>query len=233
VKGGSSVSCIHENTKIIIDHAFEYSKLTSIVIPDSVVSIGDLAFYNCSSLTSVHIGKNVTTVGRMAFYGCNSLTSITLPQVYGGYLGYIFGAGSYSENSSYVPSSLKTVTITASRAISSYAFYNCYLQDVIMLEGLERIRTRAFNFSGVGNLVLPEGLNHIADYAFEVCGLSSIDLPASVEYIGEYAFKNCSSLTKITYRGTVAQWKSISKALSWKYDAPVKEIICSDGTVTL
>ena len=42
-------------------------------IPESVTTIGDLAFYNCTSLTSVTIGDSVTTIGEGAFYGCTSL----------------------------------------------------------------------------------------------------------------------------------------------------------------
>lgn len=45
------------------------------IIPDSVMSIGDLAFYNCSGLTSVTIGNGVTSIGKYAFEDCSGLTS--------------------------------------------------------------------------------------------------------------------------------------------------------------
>ena len=48
-------------------------------IPNSVTSIGDYAFYNCSSLTSVTIPNSVTSIGSYAFSGCSGLTSITIP----------------------------------------------------------------------------------------------------------------------------------------------------------
>ncbi|MDE7083442.1 MAG: leucine-rich repeat domain-containing protein [Clostridia bacterium] len=47
------------------------------IIPDSVTSIGDFAFYDCSSLTKVTIGNSVNNIGYYAFRGCSSLTSIT------------------------------------------------------------------------------------------------------------------------------------------------------------
>ena len=49
------------------------------IIPNSVTSIGEVAFYECSGLTSVTIGNSVTSIGRSAFAGCSGLTSITIP----------------------------------------------------------------------------------------------------------------------------------------------------------
>ena len=52
---------------------------TSYTIPNSVTSIGDCAFRNCTSLTSVTIPDSVTSIGYFAFEGCTSLTSVTIP----------------------------------------------------------------------------------------------------------------------------------------------------------
>ena len=53
-------------------------KIKEITILDSVTSIGDYAFCNCTSLESVTIPESVTHIGSMAFYACNSLTDIYL-----------------------------------------------------------------------------------------------------------------------------------------------------------
>ena len=54
------------------------NSLTSINIPDSVTSIGGYAFYGCSGLTSIDIPHSVTSIGSYAFNGCSALTSMTI-----------------------------------------------------------------------------------------------------------------------------------------------------------
>ena len=61
-------------------YAFEgRDNLISIIIPDSVISIGTYAFQNCSNLTSINIPNGVTSIQENTFTGCSSLTEITIP----------------------------------------------------------------------------------------------------------------------------------------------------------
>ena len=53
--------------------------MTSVTIGNSVTSIGDCAFFDCTALTSVTIGNSVTSIGVGAFYNCPSLTSVIIP----------------------------------------------------------------------------------------------------------------------------------------------------------
>ena len=60
---------------------------TSVTIPNSVTSIGDYAFMDCTGLTSITIGSSVTSIDRGAFRGCDNLTSVTVkaktpPRIY-------------------------------------------------------------------------------------------------------------------------------------------------------
>ena len=48
-------------------------------IPNSVTSIADYAFFNCSGLTSVTIPNSVTSIGDDAFALCTNLTAVTIP----------------------------------------------------------------------------------------------------------------------------------------------------------
>ena len=155
-------------------------------------------YQNCfkdnTSITSIIIPSGVTSIGKSAFSGCSALATLTIPFVGGSstsndYLGYIFGASSYSNNSSYVPSSLKTIVVTNGSSIPSYAFYGC---------------------SGLTSITIPSSVTSIPSYAFNGCsGLTSITIPSSVTSIGSYAFNNCSGLTRVNI-SDLASWFKIT-----------------------
>lgn len=54
-------------------------KLTSIILPENTISIGEECFWNCLQLTSISIPADVTDIKNWAFDQCQSLTSIQLP----------------------------------------------------------------------------------------------------------------------------------------------------------
>ena len=64
--------------------------LTSVIIPDSVTSIGGYAFYNCWQLTSLTLSSSLTSIGDWAFYYCYNLTSVTIPDSVTTIGGYAF-----------------------------------------------------------------------------------------------------------------------------------------------
>lgn len=72
---------IKNNVRLIAAGAFSgNTRITSVVLPDSVQAIEDYTFSNCSNLVSVTIPNGVTRIGEGVFNGCGSLTSITLPK---------------------------------------------------------------------------------------------------------------------------------------------------------
>ena len=77
---GCKNTTIPNSVTSIGEYAFsDCSGLTSVTIPNSVTSIGEYAFSDCSGLTSVTIPNSVTSIGRYAFYDCSGLTSVTIP----------------------------------------------------------------------------------------------------------------------------------------------------------
>ena len=74
------VYTIKNNTKTIANNAFETCyHLTSVIMPDSLIHIGDDAFNFCTSLTSVTMGVNLISIGESAFQYCSRLSNITIP----------------------------------------------------------------------------------------------------------------------------------------------------------
>ena len=72
------VNGYHLITKIGNEAFRSCTELTSITIPDNVMSIGNYAFHNCRSLTNITIPDSVTSIGSDAFSYCSSLTSATI-----------------------------------------------------------------------------------------------------------------------------------------------------------
>lgn len=70
---------LEAGTKCIVDDAFsDCTGLVSIIVPDSVISVGNYAFAGCTGLTSITIGNGVIRIGEEAFCECTSLTSVTI-----------------------------------------------------------------------------------------------------------------------------------------------------------
>lgn len=96
--------------------AFPNSAVTSVTIPDSVTSIPDAAFVNCSQLTNISIPNSVTYIGFSAFSSCTSLKSITLPS----------SLRTIQSSAFYNCGNLETIRIPVSVTfIGNYAFAGC------------------------------------------------------------------------------------------------------------
>lgn len=101
------------------------SSLTTVIIGNSVASIGNYMFQNCSSLISITIPNSVTSIGNSAFAGCSGLISITIPN----------SVTSIEEDAFSRCSGLTSVTIGSGiKTIRSWAFALCpELTDVYCL----------------------------------------------------------------------------------------------------
>ena len=70
-----------EGVRTIGDRAFSECGLGSVILPDSLVGIGESAFERCSSLLSLTVPDGVREIGKRAFCGCSSLKTLNLPKV--------------------------------------------------------------------------------------------------------------------------------------------------------
>jgi len=161
------------------------NSVTSIIIPNSVTSIGDYAFYGCLSLNSVTIPNSVTNIGAYAFAG----DSIGIN-------------GSMQLSSIAIPDSVTN--------IGEKAFFRCTkLTNVIIGNGLTSIEAGAFySCSSLTSVTLPNSLKTIGLFdqfggspesgVFAYCrNLTSINIGNGVTTIGKNSFLGCSSLTSI------------------------------------
>ena len=184
---------IPNSVKSINNSAFyNCTKLKIINIPNSVTSIGNYAFYECSSLSSIVIPNSVTSIGNYAFSRCRSLSSITIPNS-------VTSIGNYAFSWC---SSLSSITIPNSvTSIGSYAFSRCNsLSSITIPNSVTSIVEGAFKeCSLLSSITIPNSVTSIGIEAFERCNsLSSITIPNSVTSIGEGAFAECRSLSSIT-----------------------------------
>ncbi len=191
---------------------------TDVAVPEKVggktiTVIAAYAFKDCTAIKKVVIPNTIIRIGASAFYGCTSLESITIPFVgvqkdgtTNTHFGYIFGASSYSDNGSRVPSSLKSVTITGGTRIGSSAFSGCTsLESITIPNSVTSIGDYAFSgCTGLESITIPNSVTSIGSYAFSGCtSLESITIPNSVTSINGYAFGGCTSLTSITIPNSV------------------------------
>ena len=187
---------IRKGTKVVCDRAFcDWRFLSNIT--DSVNSIGDGAFYNCSSLTNIVIPDGVTSIGDWAFNGCSDLVDIVIPDSVTSIGDYAFGECS-SLSSLVIPDSVTS--------IGNKAFLGCSsLKSLVLPDSVTSIGNEAFlGCSSLKSLVLPDSVTSIGNEAFLNCSsLNDIIIHDSVTSIGNNAFGCCKSLTNIAIPGSV------------------------------
>ena len=197
-------SVIIPNTVNSIDEfAFKgCSGLTSVIIPNSVTAIGECAFYECSGLTSVIIPNSVKVIGIYAFKGCSGLTSVIIPNS-------VEVIGNYAFEDC---SGLTSVTIPNSVvAIGELAFCRCSGLTKLVVdlenpsydsrEGCNAIIESSTNklIAGCKSTIIPKTVTTIGKSAFEGCsGLALVSIPSSVTTINIGAFSRCSDLVSFT-----------------------------------
>ena len=107
--------------------------ITKCIIPGSVTTICNYAFYKCKSLTSITIPDSITSIGNKAFSYCESLKEITIPDS-----ATRIGSSAFS-----YCKTLKEITIPDSvTSIGDMAFYGCTSLKEVVFKGktLEEVK---------------------------------------------------------------------------------------------
>ena len=165
------ISTIHIGDSVQrIPAYFSYGvdSLISITIPNSIDTIGEGAFQECSGLQSITLPDSLPVIANNTFKGCTSLDSIIIPNTISSIGNNAFENCS-SLDSIYIPNSVTN--------IGTAAFKGCTSLDSINL---------------------PNSITTIGNELFRDCSnLTSITIPGAVGSIGNYAFNNCSNLHNI------------------------------------
>ena len=171
----SGVYAIKQGTTVVCDKAFmesvwrpgnscfKFRSLKSIIIPNSVKSIGHYAFWGCASLKSITIPVGVVCIGCGAFGNCSSLTRIEIPNGVNGINSFTFN-GCGSLESVIIPDS---VTSNGNAAFQWCSSLIC--------------------------ITIPYSVTSIGDFAFGHCkSLVDVIIPNSVTNVGDNSFAACN-----------------------------------------
>lgn len=186
-------------------------KITSVIMPDSIVNIEDFAFSNCTSLINVVLSKNTKNLGHSAFAN-TAISNIDIPDSVTIIEDYAFEGCS------------KLKSITFGEGVTSvgwHAFGYCYnlesvkITDIsswcnITFDGTESsnplyyAKRMYLNNELLENLIIPSDVSCIKDRVFAYCtSLVNISIPSSVTSIGDYTFAYCTSLSSINIPDSV------------------------------
>ena len=181
----------------IYTEAFKNTAIKTVVIPNSITSIGENAFYGCTALSKIVIGNSVTSIGKSAFQYCERLKTIEIPNSVKTIDAYAF----------YACSVLETVIIGESVTdIRDRAFQNCEkLTSIKMPDSLTTVGRDCFKNCSDDLYIKYEYGKYVGDsenpyrVLVEITNqnMSTYNINENTKVIGYAVFKDCTRLASI------------------------------------
>lgn len=202
-KGGTDVvipSTVNGQTVTGIDNfVFSNKGLTSVSLPDTLLTIGRYSFDGNNSLTSISLPQSLQRIDDGAFRNCGLTGSLIIPDTVN-YLGsqaflnnqlvdVVIGKGIeriYSET--FAGNPITNLNLGQITQIGPSAFMNTSLDQLVIPSTVTYIADQAFMRAKINNLELSERLTYIGRNAFSQCQFQNLVLPDSVKTVEQYAF---------------------------------------------
>ena len=136
--------------------------MTSITIPNSVTSIGESTFYNCSSLTSITIPNSVTSIGECTFAYCENIENV---YCYAEEVPSTISDAFYNSNienaTLYVPAS----AIEAYKTTEPWSVFGT-IKAIEDADGMESAKERGIAIQSAGGFINISGLDNNEKVSF-------------------------------------------------------------------
>ena len=198
----------------IKEETFKNNKtIKRIILSNNITYVEKSAFYKCAGITSIKIPNSVISIGEYAFEGCNlkdvyyngtiedwcNISFKSNPMQYASHFYMLDENNEYKE----VTEIVIPETITKIGDCQFYGFNN--ITNITIPNSVEYIGIGAFNdCTSLTSIVIPASVTSIGIGAFSGCtSLTSIEIPNSVTNIGDVAFGGCTNLTNVEIPNSV------------------------------
>ena len=251
---------IYNADKTVI-YACDKTKTGKYVMPDTVTTINDMAFHECSfsevvvsenvseivyaafsysmELEKVVLPENLKAIGWAAFSECENLAEADLPS-----------GLEILESQAFSNTSVTSVTIPGTvEEVAYHAYYQSKVIELTLEEGIEYIGNGVFAGTQLKNVVIPNSVTHLGAYVFEDTPLESVTFGSGLDAIWRSTFEN-TKLTTVTIPENIAEIGAYAFANSTLeeaiiersdvyicegafYNCPLKEINLKEGVVAI
>ena len=186
----------------------ECTGLTSVVIPNSVQSMGRSVFEGCTGLTSITLSNTLNVIPQGTFFRCTSLSTFSIPnsvtEIGSSAFGFCSGLTSIELTNSIVK--VGRNAFMGCNSLNSPVYNNTlfvylpgnYTGCYSIPEGPKVICSSAFcDAESVDSVILGPSVLRIDPYAFVESGIEYISIGENVDSILRYAFSGCSDLMTV------------------------------------